>query len=239
MNNKPDEISKKSAGLWRAFVIGVCCAGAIGGTACVTSGLLSRPNPNAVPYYNTPVMTDSIFALARPDAALAKKIENDHAIAFLGKEHTFLLTRGGVELQHVAQGIDGDRMELDIPARALSIKGKIIWGTVRLRYVPPADAAQKTNDVAKLAELGFKADNTGTYYLSVLVNGLVCLPARFRKEEPAPFKKSRAIAFYHPADSSPPPDLGKIVGLPLTFVIDVALVTALTCGLVVYGIASI
>lgn len=61
-----------SSTLVRTAVILLCCVGVVGGLGCATYLASSSPNPRANNYYNNPVLTDTIFALARPDAALTK-----------------------------------------------------------------------------------------------------------------------------------------------------------------------
>ena len=140
-----DNWKQLSPGL-RAIVIGLCCVGAVGGLGCVTwavsESIDSRDRSVRAAFLNKPVLSDSIFALARPDEALAKKIKNTDAIAFLGKKHTYLLAEGGKELKNIADGkLDGNKLTLEAAPRQLFIKGKMIWGSVSLRYMPGKETA--------------------------------------------------------------------------------------------------
>ena len=227
---------KFSPGL-RVIVIWLCCAGVVGGLGCATMIATSSPNQRAHDFYNKPVLTDSVFALARPDAALAKKIGCEGAIAFLGKKRTFLLVEGGAQLSRVAGELDGDKLTVDSAPRQLFIKGKTVWGNVTLNYSPGQNTAPGESDRNKLQALGFKADNSGVYRLAVPVKGVVYPAAKLGKEVPNDFRKSRDIAFYNPPDSSPPPDLGKLITVPLAVVVDVALTPVYLVGFVVLVLA--
>jgi len=198
----------------------------------------SSPNPRAGAYYGDPVLTDSIFALARPDEVLAKKIEAPGAVAFLGKKQTYLLVEGGAVLSQIASELDGEKITLEPTTQTLFIKDKTVWGSVLLSYAPGKDSVQAAQDVSKLLVHGFKADRRGIYHLSVTVKGTVWPAAKLGKGVPAEFKTTRAIAFYHPRDSSPPPDLGKLITVPLAVVVDVALTPVYVLGFVVLVIGA-
>jgi len=244
MNDKTNDGLKTSSPALRAIAIWLCGAGAIGGLGCATM-LVSemnqnRGNPAADAHYNKPVLTDSVFALAQPDDALAEKIGHEDAIAFLGRQHTYLLIEGGKQLRGIARELDGNKLILEGTPRQLFLKGKVIWGSVSLRYVPGQDAAQEASDKSKFQTLGFALDKQGVYRLSVAVKGAIYPAAKFTsklsKDLPDAFKKSRDIVFYNPPDSSPPPDLGKLailIELPLAVVVDVALIPVYVVGFVV------
>lgn len=228
-----DRIRQPSPAL-RRLVILACCAGAVGGLGCATLVATSAPNPKAYAHYNKPVLTDTIFALGRPDSALAKKIGHEGTIAFLGKQHTYLLVEGGKQLNDVAQAaLDGNRLVLEGTDRRLFLKGDTLWGSVALRYAPEQDAPQRGVEVTALKSLGFKADNKGVYRMTIPVKGTVCPPAKLKTEVPDELRKSRDIAFFNPPDSSPPPDLGKLITVPLAVAVDVALTPVYVVGFVV------
>lgn len=42
-------------------------------------------------FYNTPVISDEIIAIGKPDTALSKVIGQEHVVAFLGKNNTYML----------------------------------------------------------------------------------------------------------------------------------------------------
>lgn len=222
----------------RILVLGLCCAGAVGGLGCATYLATSAPNHRAADYFGKPVLTDSIYAVAKPDAALARKIGNEGAIAFLGKQHTYLLVEGGTQLSDVARQLDGSRLTLEGMNQQLFCKDKALWGNVSLRYVPGQDEAQRAADQGKLETLGFKADKSGVYHLSVVVKGAMFSAAKLRKDLPPGFAKEREIAFYNPPNSSPPPDLGKLITVPLAVVADVALTPVYLLGFVVLVLAN-
>lgn len=49
---------------------------------------------------------------------------------------------------------------------------------------------------------------------------------------------SREIAFYNPPDSSPPPDFGKLIIVPLAVVVDAALTPVYLLGFIVVVLGS-
>ncbi len=205
----------------RAVVLFLFSAGLVGGLGCATAMVASSGNSNAYAYYHTPILTDTIFALARPDDALAKKIGNDDSIAFIGKKNTYLLIEGGNQLMNIAKELNGDRLTLD-KSTQLFLKDKIAWGSLSLSYASKENISQDEADIAKLQTLGFKADRSGVYRLKVKVKGAVYPAVSVSNDQLQQFKQSRALSFYNPPDSSPPPDLGKLVELPIAIAIDVA-----------------
>lgn len=233
MRNRGPQTPSEPAPAWRAIVLWLCCAGAVGGLGCATMIAAESPNPRAKAHFNKPVLTDSIYALARPDAALAKQIGSPDAIAFLGKRHTYLLVEGGARLESIARELDANALSLDGGPRQLFLKDKTVWGTVALRYAPPPATAGDAAATNRLATLGFVADGAGAYRLSLPVKGVVHPPARQKKALPSEFKRPRTVAFYNPPNSSPPPDVSKLVTLPLALVVDVALTPVYVLGFVV------
>ena len=234
MPDKTSHPNKRSSRAWRAVALWICCAAAVGGLGCATMIVSEKSNPNAYAHYNKPVLTDSIFALGRPDAAFAKKIGYEDAIAFLGKQHTYLLVEGGEQLSALAHGeLDGDKLIMEGTQRQLFLSKKTLWGQVAFRYAPGQGTPQAEADAAKLRALGFKADNQGGYRLSIPVKGVVGPAAKLKKDLPDALTKNRDIAFYNPPDSKPPPDLGKLIEVPLAVVADVALTPVYVVGFVI------
>lgn len=180
---------------WRRVIILLCAAGAIGGLGCATMLASERRNPRADAHYNRPVLEDVVVALARPDAKLAKKIENEHAVAFLGKKHTYLLLEGGELLNRVADELDGERIVLEERPRSLFIKDTTIWGTITLTY--KTDSAVGSEE-ERLRALGFTARSAGLYRREISVQGLLYPPMKISPEIAGNFKQSRAIALFNP-----------------------------------------
>jgi len=216
----------------RALLILSASAAVVGGLGCATMIATEAPNPFADSYYRKPVLKDSVYAMARPDAALAKKMGQDGIVAFLGRKHTYLLLEGGVTIEKVAHELGGSGLTLDPDTRQLYRKGNTIWGHVTLTYKP--DVASSVPQVLdKVTALGFVWQKSGDYKLNVDVKGVVASASKLKKAIPDSFDKSRDIAFYNPPGSSPPPDVTKLVTVPLALVVDVALTPVYLIGFTV------
>lgn len=216
----------------RALLILSASAAVVGGLGCATMIATEAPNPFAAAHYRKPVLQDSVYAMARPDAALAKKMGQDGIVAFLGRKHTYLLLEGGVKIEKVAHELGGARLTLDPDTRQLYRKGDKIWGHVTLTYKPDV-ASSEPLVLDKVAVLGFVRQKSGDYKLNVEVKGVVASAAKLKKTIPDSFDKSRDIAFYNPPGSSPPPDITKLVTVPLALVVDVALTPVYLIGFTV------
>ncbi len=217
----------------RALLILAACAAVVGGLGCATMIATEAPNPFADSHYRKPVLQDSVYAMARPDAALAKKMGQDGIVAFLGRKHTYLLLEGGVKIEKVAHELGGARLVLEPSTiHQLYRKGDTIWGSITLTYKPDGVPGVAV-DPEKVKALGFVFRKPGDYTLSVDVKGVVAPAARLKKAIPDSFDKSRDIAFYNPPGSSPPPDVTKLITVPLALVVDVALTPVYLIGFTV------
>lgn len=217
----------------RRIVILLCCAGAVGGLGCATMLASDAAGRRNRAYFRKAILTDSIFALARPDAKLTEKLSTTNAIALLGKKHTYLLVEGGDTLIRVASQLDPDRLELDNGAARLFVKGKTVWGTARLRYAVSKDPVKAAEEEPTLLALGFPARNARTRYLSLPVKGMLCPPADLNTTLPSEFTRDRKIAFARPPNSMRPPDLITIITVPLAVATDVILTPVYLLGFVV------
>ncbi len=214
----------------RAFILISCCIAVVGGLGCATSMMIERNNPNAPGYYTSPVSKDTILALARPDAKLAKKI-GANSIAFVGKKKTYLLVKGGAEIANIEAELDGDRLKLLTDGPSLYLKGRTIWGQVILEYrprrMPAEDPSERTewgtHEHEQLIGLGFERVEPSSYQVAIDVEGVVKRPMEIGKELQKSFKTTYPIYFYNPPTSNPPPDLSKIVLWPLAVVTDILL----------------
>lgn len=245
----------------RLAILLLCCAGVIGGLGCVAliggaavggagyygihsavkavknkSDPTARFGPDNLNYYTTPVWADSVFALALPDEALARKIDREGSIFLLGKKRTYLLTTGGGRLREVAGRLDGARIELETRPRELFLKDKArLWGSLTLRYVSEPNAPPGDADLRSLQSLGFQAGTSGVWQLSVPVQGMVYPAARLGAAQPAQFSRTVEIAFFNPPGNtaSPPPAYGRLTDRPLTISGD-ALLPSVYFGLAVF-----
>lgn len=220
---------------WRRAIILLGCAGAIGGLGCATMLAAGKRNPRADAHFYRPVLTDTIFALGRADEKLARKIGNEHAVAFLGRRHTYLLLDGGEKLLRVAKELDGDRLELVAQPRSIFLSDKTLWGTITLAYQPVPGQASRAE---LLQDLGFMPVEEGSYRLSLPIQGVLYPPVKVGPELEGRFKQTRSIAFYNAPDSTPPPDLSKFVLVPLAVAVDVMLTPVYVGGLLLLVIAA-
>ncbi len=223
----------------RAFVIFLFAAGVVGGLGCATAMVASSGNSNAPAHFNTPILTDTVFAVARPDAELAKTLGNSDAIAFLGKQNTYLLLEGGNKLMRIATELDGNRLTLVDMPRQLFLKDKTAWGRLSLNYTVEQGTSAGTAEIEKLQALGFTAGRNGSYRLEVKVKAALYPPVKVNDDQLQQFKRRRELKFFNPPDSSPPPDLDKLLVLPLAIAVDAATmpVQLFGLGVIVLGLA--
>ena len=69
------------------------------------------------------------------------------------------------------------------------------------------------------------------------VQGLILKPVKRDQLPPSSFQTPRNVAFFNPPDSRPPPDLGKLIDLPLAIAVDVVLSPLYLIGLVALSIS--
>lgn len=203
---------------------------------CATTVALSSSG-NRSAYYYTPVLNDTIFALGKPDAAAAQQIGAPHSVVFLGKNNSYLLFEGGEELMQLANGLDGNLISLGNQSGKLFLKDKKVWGTLTLNYGKGNAYVYSPGEIDALSKLGFKpVGKSGLYGKSIAVKGMV-YPAQALPEDKAQrFKVSHQLSFYNPPESSPPPDFGKLIKVPLAIVVDVV---TLPLQLAVAGLAVV
>ena len=195
-------------------------------------------NARSRSYRNDPILTDTVFAMARPNEVMSKKIGATNAVAFLGKKHTYLLVEGGDKLSQIARDFSGDSIRLEPRSGQLYLKGKTVWGNLLLSCEVSRDAAQAATDEAKLLAYGFTRNGKSrTYNLSVAVKGTVWPAAKLGKGTPE-FTKTREICFYRAPDAIRPPDFQSLITIPLAVVADVALTPVYIAGFVVLVLSN-
>lgn len=224
---------------WRRVVILLCSAGAIGGLGCATMFASQKTDQWAAARKNKPAFTDTVFAIARADENLARKMGCDNAVALLGKRHTYMLVEGGDILLRVAADLDGNKVVIEESPRAMLAQDKSIWGSVALRY--KAETASPQGPPAeheKLLAMGFTADRNGNYRRSIPVKGVIYPPTKVSEEVSGHFKQTRTVAFHNPLPSEPMPDFPKMVIVPLAVAVDIALVPVYAFGLLILVIGA-
>jgi hypothetical protein len=239
MNPSPRAPLSPRARRWRALALYLGAAGVIGGLGCATMLVSEKRNPHADAHRNQPTLTDTIYAVAQPDAKLAKKLGTESAFAFLGHTHTYLLVEGGDVLARLAAAkLDGRRVTIEQKPRTLFLKDRTIWGDLTVRYQLDPAAGPTPDERAALAELGFQSAKPGDYLLGVRVNGLCCPPAKVDAQVLTQLTHTRPITFYNAPNSQVPPDLSKIVLVPLAVVVDLALTPVYLGGFLLFVLAS-
>lgn len=205
-------------------------AALIGGLGCATVSTLSRGD-KVIRKAGPVVLQDTLLAIARPDAKLAAQLSNPDALAFVGKQHTYLLTTGGQRLLALAKQLDPTRLQLAPDQDSLYLRDGVVWGHVALSYTP----AEPDREAAQLATLNFErpAQASGAWQLRHPVQGKALPPV-----PPAgltntqTFQRERALTFHAPPTEERTPDLGKYALLPLSVAVDV-----ITAPLQLLGVA--
>lgn len=209
-----------------AFAVGV--AGSLGCATMVASQAVSQSDRD---FYSKPVISDEIVALGKPDAPLSKEIGQEHAVAFVGLKNTYLLYKGGEELEQIAQlNLDGKRMMMDASwNNRLYVKDKQVWGEVLLRYGINALSADEVNELSK-GGFSFTEKKIGNfkvreYEKKVSVEGVIYPAIKIPDEQLSRLGMHRPINLYHSKDEKPPmlPKILKAPLIPLGVAADIAL----------------
>lgn len=187
----------------------------------VLQGCATYVARNIVPgereFHGTPVLTDEILAIGRPDEKLLKQLDLSNTIAFIGKENTYMLYLGGEELEQISNlKLEGKRMSVD-SRQGLYLKDKQVWGEIKLYY----NTGKEVTAVEK-AELelgGFKPAQRseygrGNYVTTVRIEGVVYPAIKIPDEQISKLSVRRYFALYPPREASPP-FLGKVVKVPI------------------------
>jgi parvulin-like peptidyl-prolyl isomerase len=212
-------------------------------TGCVTVELneaLSKGDTQArSDFYAKPILNDVIVAIGRPDSELSKQLNNDHAIAFLGKKNTYILYQGGDDLEHISQlKLDAKNMKIDAEGNSrLYLRNKQFWGQLVLSY---GDAnAILASERMELEGAGFseiKYENVTIFQKPVNIEGVIYPAIRFSDTELARLAVPRPISFFNPVDSKPPTNSARPL-LAVAVATDVAL-APLYVGLGAVGLAA-
>lgn len=191
--------------------------------------------PGEREFYNNPVLTDEILAIGQPDAALLKQMDLSNTIAFIGKEHTYMLYLGGEELEQISKlKLDGMRMSV-ASEQSLYLKDKQVWGEIELSYNSNAGSYVEHSDkwgpfkyydkkeisAGEMAELklgGFTTDQrpgkNGYFRTVIRIEGVVYPAIKIPEQQISKLKVQRRFDLYNPREASPP-ILGKIMKVPI------------------------
>lgn len=166
------------------------------------------------------LFSDEIFAIGRPDADLAKKLGREHVVAFLGRKHTYLLHKGGEELEHIAQ-LNVDKQSIKLigagPPSKLSFKDNAVWGQVTLSHRVKYDRTigspnatipdEEKDELKELERAGFvpqygRSNSRPEWYLKTVdVEGIAREPLQLSQEQMDSLTVQRTVYFYTSSES--------------------------------------
>lgn len=225
---------------WLALLL-VFAMGVAGSMGCATMAASDYVKKGDTEFYYKPVLSDEIVAIGRPDAALVKELEQPDAVAFIGLKNTYLLYKGGAELERIAQlKLEGKRMIMDADrSHKLYLKDKQVWGELVLSYGGGKPIAAE--EVAELEKGGFAPVPRSygpVYQKKINIEGVLYPAIKLPDEQMSKLGMRRAFSLYNPLDAKPPV-LGKILKSPLIAVgviADIALIPVYAVGV---GVAVI
>lgn len=225
----------------RALLLGLCAALAIGGMACFTPDAARKhkaATSNLVDYIDP--VSDTLLGSARLAPAVEQKLGCTNGVAFLGTNHTYIVTTGGDRLIELSRAVGADRLELECPTGSLVYHKTRFWGSPRLHI-----DASKTNVTVEvdrtLQMLGFSKDARQQYRATVDIAGVMQDPLQVPATAMSSFARPRTITFYKPVrDYHVAENLSyTFVKLPLALVGDTALVAGAIVAVPVVGILSL
>jgi hypothetical protein len=154
-------------------------------------------------------ITDEIVALGKPSPELAKTLELEHAVAFIGLQHTYLLYEGGEEIERISQ-LKLDNGEIDIGTTWSSyVKDSKVWGNVvvniSLSKRPSSNVHEElTKGGFVLSEGNFilLEGNTAHYSKLINVEGIVAPAIEIPKNQFTSLSRRHKILLFKPNDSA-------------------------------------
>ncbi len=221
--------ARREMGLLLMFIL--LLAGSMG---CATIAALNKVNK---PGYSsrTLALSDEIFAMGRPQASLAQQLGQQNLVAFIGRKHTYMLFRGGAELEQIARSqLDPKRILIDAQDSSnLNLKDEQIWGELRLTY------KAQPQEQAYLNSVGFTPWNErrDTYYRYISIEGLL-YPAISLPAGHGTFQEKYPIHLYRSQEHPPKTNYAAIPLVPLAVVTDILLTPVYIGGLILFSISS-
>jgi len=206
------------------FVVGI--AGSMG---CATMAAREAASRHSERFNNLIVLTDEIVAIGHLDDSLAQSINQKNVVAFLGKKNTYLIYKGGDELERISQlKLNGRRMDLHATDhKAAFKKDNVVWGALNitygatdgysLGYTPTEKAALKSGGFVDVG--GVSATH---FYKRVDFEGVVYPALRLSGEQMSKLTVHRSIDFYQSKDAKVPVNVPAML-LPAAVVVDVVL----------------
>lgn len=219
---------------WLALVL-VFALGVAGSMGCATMAASNMADRGKKDFYFKPVLSDEIVAIGRPDAALGKSLGQDHVVAFIGLKNTYMLHKGGEELERISQlKLEGRHMKLDAEhSRRLFLKDKQVWGEMLLTY--GADKTLTQAEVAELEQGGFTPmprSNGKVYQKKVAIEGVLYPAIKLSDAQLSKLGTRRPFNLYHSRDEKPPL-MGRVLKVPLVaagVAADIALIPLYAVG---------
>jgi hypothetical protein len=193
--------------------------GAVGSFGCATTMLASSSRSTTQVIEGAVALTDDIVAFGQPDAAMAKSMGRSDVVAFLGTTNTYLLVEGGPALLAMTR-LDPARLALKVDSKRLFIKDKTIWGQLEFEYASE-EARETADERAAFKALGFERSSPQGVTRRVEIKGAVYPPLKVQGTGFKPMQTARKLAFRAPPTTETKPDVGKLVLLPVTILIDV------------------
>ena len=221
----------------RLVVALVMCCGLIGGFGCATMLTLSQPSENSTTKAGGPALRDTIMALGIPDAKMAEHMHDAQAVAFLGKQKTYLLVSGGDLILGMSRSLDPDKLSVKADNPELKMRDNEVWGEITFTYDwdgqgPNAAVLQQT-----LERLGFMRYTKDQYIAYIQVKGAVYPALDLQYPGFQALKHPRDLVFYAPDVTETTPNLQKFALLPVAIAVDVV-TSPIQLGVLVIGLAS-
>jgi hypothetical protein len=208
---------------WCALVVGfiTLIAGSLG---CAT--LLASSAANDHSDFYKPVLSDEIVAIGRPDESLSKTLGQPNVVAFLGKKNTYMLYKGGEELERITQlKLEGKRMDIDAArSHKLYLKDKQVWGELILTYGGGNEVSAA--EQAELDKAGFSPGQGAKgklYQKKVDIDGVIYPAIQLSNAQMAQLITRREFNLYNPRDAKPPMNVGATLMIPVAVAADIVL----------------
>lgn len=167
-------------------------------------------------------------------------------VAFIGLKNTYLLNKGGEELERIAQlKLDGKRLDIDAArSQRLYQKDKQVWGELTLTYGGGLEVT--TEEQAELEKAGFatmKGVKNNQYQKKLSIEGMIYPAIKIPDDVNSKLTTRRPFNLYNSRDAKPPV-MGKVLKAPLIAIgvaADVALLpvyAVITGVVIVIGVAA-
>lgn len=195
-----------------------------------TTFLASRMEGRDPSFHARPLASDQLIAIGKLDKKAEKELDISGGLVLIGQQQSYLITKGGDELEAIAKSSFGPDVEIleryhDSNSHLYLNKRKF-WGKVALRINRDQDYSPEQQ--LELANMGFEKQETvssqknrSVYSKAIDLEGVTVAPIKVPDSLAQHLSHSRTIAFYPSEDQKAPPNLEKYVALPLAVAVDV------------------